>query len=106
MPETGSYGCVDLPGPFGWAIREFTHSHYCHAFMVLDGTPGCEIILEAAPTGSRITNLAKYHSFDMKFSKDRIAAPSDVLMRVAVDHYSEIPYGFDDIALLGMVTTV
>jgi hypothetical protein len=106
VPETGSYGCVDIPDIMGWFIRRLTHSKYSHAFIVLDGTPGKEIILEARPSGSKIKSLSEYHGDQMVFSKDHIDASPEDLIDYAARHYLDIPYGFDDILLLGLVESV
>lgn len=99
-PLTGGYGVVDISGLFGFAIRHFTHSQYDHAFIVLDAKN--QLILEAQPSGAKVSSLYKYRGLAMEFSTDSISAGTADLMKVARDSYVGVPYGFPDIAYLGL----
>jgi hypothetical protein len=89
----------------GWLIRKVTRSDYSHAFIVLDGYPGHEIILEAEPTGARITRLSKYAGLKMVESPDKIGISDQRMIDLAISTYVEVPYGFADIGLLGLKLT-
>lgn len=100
-PSTGCYGVVDLSGWFPWWIRHLTHSRWAHAFIVLDAAAGT--ILEAKPSGSAIGNLSEYAGFATLFSEPAPQArpPAD-LIAAAQETWTGIPYGFTDIADLGL----
>ncbi len=101
-PLTGGYGCADIPGAFGWAIRHFTRSRWDHAFVVLDAGEG--VILEAWPSGSRIASLSEYEGLPLLWSRDTVPGASPArLTALARERFTGIPYGFADIAYLGCV---
>ena len=102
-PRTGGYGVVDLSGWFPACIKHLTRSRWAHAFIVLNADDGT--ILEARPAGSAIGNLTQYAGRLMMFSE---AAPQAAgllgpeLWDTARKHWTGIPYGFTDIAELGL----
>lgn len=101
-PQPGCYGVVDISSWFGWCIRKLTRSRYDHAFIYL-GTSE-RLILEARPTGSAIGMLDEYKGLPMQFSEP---APGYTDADGADPFKTEqkwlgIPYGFDDIAYLGL----
>lgn len=101
-PLTGGYGCVDTGGFFSQCIRTMTHSQYSHAFIVLDATVGT--ILEAEPKGARISNLTEYVDHKITFSDDAVKATPDQIKKLS-DRLVGTPYGFLDIAYLGIALT-
>lgn len=102
-PETGCYGVVDLSGWFPFLIRHMTHSPWAHAFIVLNASQG--YILEARPSGSAIGNLSEYAGLPMLFSEpapQAAGAGAIALFADARERWTGIPYGFYDIADLGL----
>lgn len=101
----GDYCCVDIPGkfPFSWftgfAIRHFTHSDFDHVFVITseDGE-----IVEARPSGAQISNISEYDGLELQFSTTDL---TDEQRANIVEHaysYVGTPYGFLDIAYLGL----
>ena len=99
-PISGGYGCVDTRGFIGEEIRIFTRSHYSHSFMILNAAEGT--ILEAQPKGSKISNIHEYDGLDMIFSTDAVLGGNVTALMQAAQMFTGIPYGFLDIAYLGL----
>ena len=95
-PQPGSYTVVDNHGIYAATIRRFTRSKYSHAFINL----GDGLILEADAAGSHITALAKYDGRPMLTSEP--APGYQVGDWAAQTRWLDIPYGFADIAWLGL----
>ena len=104
----GSYVCVDIGGFVGKCIKTLTRSDADHAFVILD-TDGT--IFESQPnkihghSGAHINNISEYAGMDMWQSDDHIPLPPAEL-RLAADQYLGTRYGFLDILLLGVQTTL
>ena len=100
-PINGGYGCVDIPGFNGDMIRLFTRSKYSHAYIVLDAKK--DLVLEAGKDGAKITTaLYNYRRMDSIHSTDAVLGGSTTALMQAAQMYVGIPYGFLDIAYLGL----
>lgn len=102
-PQTGGYGLVDLDGWFPSCVKYLTRSRWAHAFIVLDARAGA--ILEARPGGSAIGDLSQYAGQPMLFSEPapQATGPGPAALRAdAISRWTGIPYGFADIAELGI----
>ena len=105
----GDYACVDTIYPF-WqlqdfipskAIQLFTHSKYCHTFVIVseDGD-----IVEARPKGAAKSHISEYGNDPIIYSSTIL---TDEQRKDIVSNslsYIGTPYGFLDIAYLGLYT--
>jgi hypothetical protein len=99
-PLTGGYACVDTSGQWGLAVRFFTRSIYDHCFIIINAELG--VILEADPGGARLSVLDRYKGCKIACSTDVIPAASPRSLILAAKKFVGIPYGFLDIAYLGL----
>lgn len=103
VPLTGGYACVDNPGFVPGSIRLLTRSQYSHAFIVVDAVQGTTF--EAFPDGAHYGNLGRYYDRPIIYSKDAVKATPEEITQ-ACDKIKGTPYGFLDIAYLGMALSV
>lgn len=108
MFQPGDYVCVDVtPKLFTtrWivdsAIKLFTHSKFCHAFIVTD-TNG-EIVEAHAGPGVHVSNISEYSGMMMLGSKDNLSpAQRAGIVKSAYSLVGRDSYGFLDIVNLGL----
>lgn len=104
MYVPGEFGCVDIIGDgvswlTGKLIRGFTHSSFDHAFMITstDGE-----IVEAKPTGARISHISEYKGLNMVFSStDMTPQQREGIVNTAKSCVG-IKYNYADILYLGL----
>jgi hypothetical protein len=110
VPEPGDYACVQIPwvrfhgikvpNLVGYTIRLFTWSKYDHVFVYVgDGQ-----IVEAQPKGARVSLLSEYNGDQLEWSHDDLTAEQRTeICAVALGYaVAKVPYGFLDIAYLGL----
>lgn len=115
-PTLGSYACVwiprvrysfrlfghqfafDSPNLFGWVIRIFTWSRYCHAFIYIGGGK----IVEAQPRGARIGELSEYAGMPAVWSQDALSAGEAARVVGYALSMVGTPYGFLDLVAIGL----
>jgi hypothetical protein len=116
-PVPGSYACVDiptigrsirlfgktlhvtLPNFIGLAIKLFTSSKYCHAFILV--APGR--IIEARPGGAALADLSEYDGMPILWSHDALTPEQREKIVDAAYKTLGTPYGYLDILALGLL---
>jgi uncharacterized protein YycO len=100
--EPGTFGVVASPGFVPGAIRLTTRSPFSHAFVVVEGG----MIVEAQKQGAIVSPLSKYsRAKDTALAFNDEEPLTDEQRAGIVEHAMSllgIPYGFLDIAGLGM----
>lgn len=106
----GDYVCVSLSyspwhDPTAWffnsLIKNFTHSKFSHAFVVVD-TEGT--IVEARPKGAAKSNISEYAGFTMIGSNTVMTDEQRKKVCANAVSYIGTPYGFADIMYLAAYT--
>lgn len=107
MYMPGDYCCVDITTGniagriMDSAIRRFTNSQYNHAFIIVseDGD-----IVEAQPRGAALGNISRYDGERKIFSATNLTGEQrEKIVETAISCVG-IPYGFLDIAYLGLAS--
>lgn len=108
-PTVGQYACIDIkglkhfgirfPNVMGWLIKVFTNSKYNHAFVYIgDGN-----IVEAQPSGAKVSKLTEYMSTDPVIWSSTPMTPDQVQRIIEASHSCVgLGYGFLDILYIGM----
>lgn len=107
--QPGDYVCVDIttPGLGNWiadhAIRFFTHSKFCHTFIVAD-TNGT--IIESIPSkGVHEGHIDQYKGMTMIGSSTQLSPKTrQGIVKSAYGYVGRTGYGFSDIAELALYT--
>lgn len=80
-------------------IRSFTKSNFSHCFIVVSEHGD---IVEAEPSGARFANISEYAGDQLVFSSTRLTPVQRDKIVESARSYIGVPYGFLDIAYLGL----
>jgi hypothetical protein len=106
--KPGDYGVVRTTGFVPWCIRALTRSAFDHAFVVVseDGN-GDYWIVEAEPSGARYAKLSEYAGYQVLFNTGEPLTDAQRAAIICAAHdMAGTPYGFLDIARLGLMLTI
>jgi hypothetical protein len=98
MPIPGDFAVVATPGWQAWCIRDITHSPVNHAFMLTETGR----IIEAAPSGVREVDLAKYDGMYQVWSNLDVSPLTKAAAVVAARGHLGDPYSWIDDACIGL----
>ena len=96
-PAIGNFGIVKTNGFAGFLIRLGTFSRWNHAFIYLgDGN-----IIEARPTGVRISNISEYKNIAWNKHEDLTEEQRQQIVQTALLHKKD-KYAFIDILVIAI----
>lgn len=100
LPHKGDYVVVDRPGFTGWIIRLFTRSAYSHAVLMIDSNGE---MVQAEADGARVGHLQHdYGTEPLLYSTTPLTPAQRKIIADAARKCVGVPYGFLDLAYLGL----